>query len=220
MAYNLAKYEAARAALEAATKIDEVKLIHDKAVAVATYVKLAKDNDMVNWAVEIKVRAERRAGELLKAMTKNTGAKGIGASAVLKKDHTPTLAKLGISKNDSSLWQKLATMPASTFEQILAVVKAKGGKLTTKAVLAVTKPGQKEKEQPDMGWDVDEIIQRLSKRWPEWTKRSEILEMLSNVSACLASFVKDSKDWTDEKRSVAFDALRASYLKDHKGKTL
>lgn len=140
MAYDLVKYEAARAALEAATKIDEVKLIHDKAVALAAYAKQAKDTDMMNWVVEIKVRAERRAGELLKAMSKNTGAKGIGTSAVPQKDHTPTLAKLGISKNDSSLWQKLATMPDEMFEQNLAVVKAKGEKLTTKAVLSVKTP--------------------------------------------------------------------------------
>lgn len=57
----------------------------------------------------------RRVGELLKAMPKNSGAKGVGPIAVKKKDHNPgktdqppTLETLGIGKNDSSTWQKLA----------------------------------------------------------------------------------------------------------------
>lgn len=197
MAFELVKYEEARAALKAVATIDEVKAIHDKFVAFALYAKQAKDTDMMNWAVEIKVRAERRAGELLKAMTKNTGAKGIGTSAVLKKDHTPTLAKLGISKNDSSLWQKLATMPDSTFEQILAVVKAKGGKLTTKAVLSVktpesplglTKAVSKEPLDDDeamivMCGDVFRMLKKLKQHWPgrDVVLKEVVVGMAQNV---------------------------------------
>jgi hypothetical protein len=55
--------------------------------------------------------AERRLGELLAQTERNKGAKGVGPSiAVTPKDHNapPTLADLGISKNESSKAQKLA----------------------------------------------------------------------------------------------------------------
>lgn len=88
---------------------------------------------MVNWAMEIRVRAERRAGELLKAMPKNVGAKGIGTSAVKTNDRTPPkLDELGISKNDSSAWQKLADIPESEFEAMVAQRKASGAPVSTR----------------------------------------------------------------------------------------
>ncbi len=140
----LLRYDAARVALEAASKIDEVKSIHDKAVAMAAYAKQAKDNDMVNWAVEIKVRAERRAGELLKAMPKNVGgqsahklkpANPTGSKKEPVENNAQTLAQQGISKKESMTWQKLAEIPESVFEKKLVAVQKQGEKLTTKAVL-------------------------------------------------------------------------------------
>lgn len=165
MSTTLMKYDAARVALEAATKIDEAKSIRDKAHALAAYARQAKDSDLINWAVEIKVRAERRAGELLKSMPKNAGAKGVGTSAVQKKDHTPTLAALGISKNDSSTWQKVAAIPAPKFEESLAAVQAQGEKLTTRTVLAVGKGPAPQKEPIDLADDVRNTLKALVKRW-------------------------------------------------------
>ncbi len=72
MSTALIRYEAARAALAAAHRVDEVKTIRDKAQAMAAYAKQARDTQMVQWATEIKVRAERRCGELLR----DTAARG------------------------------------------------------------------------------------------------------------------------------------------------
>jgi hypothetical protein len=46
---------------------------------------------------EIKVRAERRLGELLVEMPKNAGARGKGVRS--HDESTPTLAELGIERN-------------------------------------------------------------------------------------------------------------------------
>jgi len=107
----LIRYDAARKAIAAAHRVDEAKKIRDKAEAVRTYAKLAGDLDMQNMAAEIRIRAERRAGQLLLEMEKNPGTRGAGRP---RKDGTrferssestaqpPNLEEIGISKDQSS----------------------------------------------------------------------------------------------------------------------
>ena len=60
-----AKYSEARRALAAAHRVDEVKDIHNLALAMEVYAYQAKDRAFVVWAAEIKRRARRRIGELM-----------------------------------------------------------------------------------------------------------------------------------------------------------
>jgi hypothetical protein len=109
----------------------------------AAYARQAKDTEMIQWVTEIKVRAERKAGELLASMDKNTGAMGVGSNQheVRSYDATaPKLSDLGISKDNSSRWQKLAAMPDSEFEQALNVAKERAGEVTTAAMLRAARP--------------------------------------------------------------------------------
>jgi hypothetical protein len=63
----------------------------------------------ITIAAEIKARAERRAGELLREMPKRDGARGVGRKVDCAIDQpTPTLTSLGITHRQSSFWQKLA----------------------------------------------------------------------------------------------------------------
>ena len=83
--------------------------------------EMAKNTEAERRACEIRLRAERRAGQLLSEMEKSAGARGNpngrGAPIVRSRDETTqTLADLGISKNQSSKWQQLARVPDQQFE--------------------------------------------------------------------------------------------------------
>ena len=136
MTLALVRYDAARKAIAAAHRVDEVKHIHDKATALLAYAKQAGDFELQNKAAEIRLFAERRAGELLVDMhaTGQRRAKERGRPAKLSS--ATTLPKLGITRDQSSKWQRLARMiDDATFEKALAQAKDKCGELTTAAVL-------------------------------------------------------------------------------------
>ena len=144
----LIRYDAARKAIASAYRVDEAKKIRDKAEAVRTYAKLAGDLEMQNMAAEIRIRAERRAGQLLSDMEKNPGTRGEGRP---RKDGTkftrssrttaypPKLEDIGITKDQSSKWQRLALLvDEGTFEKALAQAREKNGELTNEAIPAGT----------------------------------------------------------------------------------
>ncbi len=92
------------------------------AEAARVYAKRAQlGQEAIRHATEIKLRAERKAGEILRETPKNEGAKGVGKGAVIVGDRTPTLKEIGVTKNQSSRYQKLAALPAPEFEQVAKV---------------------------------------------------------------------------------------------------
>jgi hypothetical protein len=141
----LIRYDAARKAIASACRVDEVKKIRNRAEAIRTYAKLAGDLQLQNQACEIRLRAERRAGQLLLDMEKNPGTRGTGRP---RKDGTrfersntstaqkPTLEEIGVTKDQSSKWQRLALLvDESTFERAVVQACEKNGELTNAALL-------------------------------------------------------------------------------------
>lgn len=121
MSNQLVRYDAMCRAIDAAHKVDEVKDIRDKAVALEHYARQAQNTDAERHACEIRLRAERKAGQLLAKMPKAKGGavKGVGRrgkNGVEPDDSIKALDDLGITRDQSSQWQKLGALPQRDFD--------------------------------------------------------------------------------------------------------
>ena len=137
---TLTRYDAMRTALVESHRIDDVKDIRDKAEALRLYAKQAGEGlENQNMMAEIKLRAERRCGELLGDMDRaevGRPEKTYHRDTIVS---PPTLSDMGISKMQSSRWQAIASVPEPVFEQHLATVKAAAQELTSAGVFRVSK---------------------------------------------------------------------------------
>lgn len=159
MTGGLIKYEAACRAIAECIAIDEVKSWADKAAAMQAYKRMAGDKTMEINAAEIRIRAERRIGELIAAQK---AGPGLNSGALLRgsekepRDERPKLADVGIDKKLSSRAQKLAAVPEKEFEREVGQwrerVKAEGQRVTAR----LEKAGARELKKTDVAKNADE----------------------------------------------------------------
>lgn len=138
---SLIKYDAACRALQEAVAVDEVKDLRDKADAMRIYAMQAKNKTLEVDAAEIRIRAERRLGEMIASQKETVGlnkGKLKQGPVVVGDDHgeKPKLSDIGISKDLSSRAQKLAAVPEAEFEAEVGEwrdrVQAEGTRVTTR----------------------------------------------------------------------------------------
>lgn len=112
-------YEKAKEALAECSRIDECLDWADKAEALASYAKQAKDDQLRKMADRIQARAVRRAGELLKQIPPAAGTR-------TDKPRTGTDTRLtrssaahdaGMSKRQKDTALRIATIPKQDFER-------------------------------------------------------------------------------------------------------
>lgn len=136
---KLIKLSRARQALSEAKSLDEIKEIKDVAKAAKAYA-IAKGMgiEMKNEAAEIEIRAERKIGELLKVMPKARGGDRGNqyTGGKVAADDLATLSNLGITKDQSSVSQKLAVIEEDDFEEVIYDIKSDGESLSKSKVLS------------------------------------------------------------------------------------
>lgn len=142
---ELVKYDAACRAIAAAKSVDEVKDWGDKAAAMQAYARQAKNRGLEIDAGEIRMRAERRLGELIKAQKAGVGLAKPGPKEIgsdKEPNYRPTLAEAGIDKKLSSRAQKLAAVPASKFEGMLGEWRGRVQKENERVTTNLLKEGE------------------------------------------------------------------------------
>lgn len=194
---QLIKYENARHALAEAVMFDEVMSIMNVADQAALYAKQANDNDLVEKATEIRVRAQRKAGEML-AKAKVLGDIDAGLGGDRKSRSTPStvkLADIGITKDQSSRYQSLASMSEAHFETAVATAKDTAGEVTTAFMLREAKK-HKPKGKPKKGPKADAIREELKAAQARGTS------MLCSYARLLLGAIQVSESFTEEERDL------------------
>jgi hypothetical protein len=113
------------------TDLRVVKEVRDKAEAMRQYIRNAHQNlAEQNIAAEAKLRAERRAGELLAALKLRGGRRKSNSI-----DTSLNLRELCITWDQSARWQKLAAITEAVFEDYLQATTKLGREITEAGLL-------------------------------------------------------------------------------------
>ena len=135
---DLTYFDRARVALAKSINLDELKSIRDKASALRNYAGQA--TEMGRRCAELRLRAERRLGELL-AQSVRAGNPQLSHGATIG------LGKLGITRDQSSRWQTAAKLPAAAFERYVRTTREP----TTAGVLKLVRERERETGGPRSG---------------------------------------------------------------------
>lgn len=195
----LVRYEQARFALAECQRVDEVKNIRDKAEAMAAYGRQAKDTELVQWATEIKVRAERKAGELL-AQSFESGERARSGGAMKKESPPSTLSDIGISKDQSSRWQSLAQMSEEHFETAVATAKDTAGQVTTAFMLREAARAKPQGKAPK-GAKADAIREELK------AAKERGVSMLETYARLTLTAVRSQDSFTEQEISLLAELM-------------
>jgi hypothetical protein len=163
----------ARRAIAEAKRVEDVKEIRDAAKAVEQYARERNlSRDTVCDAAEIKVRAERRMGEMLGGMP------GFGRRGGDRRSNPSMgLEDLDITRMDSHRWQRIATIDAGDFDAHVAGAREKylepgsnSAGITTAGLLRLADPPEKKRKKFNLLAESKVIrkwLQRRALAWPE-----------------------------------------------------
>lgn len=206
---DLALIDKARTALAEARTIEEAKDLRDKAGALAYYAaRKGGAEEAERYANEIRLRAERKIGELSAQMEK---AKPGGAiegkrggsrpieSATAAPSKVAALEAAGIRKEDASRFERMAAIPEKRFDA--EVVKPEA---TTRTLARIggeyRKPATKRSNEPvkvarppvsdrvieqlvrRFRAQVERLTRREIERWPTGASKAPLVRALNEVA--------------------------------------
>ena len=184
-------YAAAKRAISQCSKIDECKDWTDKAAALASYAKQAKDEQLEKMAKRIRARATRRAGELLKQIEPAHGAnQNIRVGTDPKVTRKQAAEDAGLSERQAKNALRTANVPEDVFEEMVegdanvtAIAEAgtnksnvRGSGVDAKALIAAMKTFKSKLAKINL----DDAIEGLSLE-----QKMEVLSLIHSLDAKL-----------------------------------
>lgn len=148
--------------LAKAETLPEILKIRSMATAAEHYFKAAsRSREIANDAVEIRLRAERKAGELLRLMAER-GERARAADNLRhsskSRDVSSTLSDLAITHMQSARWQAIESVPIDIFESYIQKTRLlESGELTTSALMHMAKKADRKSKQEESSNDPDEL---------------------------------------------------------------
>ena len=188
----LIRYDAMCKAIDAAYEVDEVKDIRDKAIALEVYSRLARNTENERRACEIRLRSERKAGQLARQLEKSQGKrtdKPQPLPTMGRGSKTEALRKAGVSPKQAEQWQALAAIPDEQFEAALAdksTMPSTAGIIRAAEQAASQKPDapKPQKVSSKALWlygRLSEFVDELVEESPEDVMQTMTSEMLDSV---------------------------------------
>ena len=136
-AFGSGQLEKALVRIAAAKTAQEVKKLADAASLAKQWYRRARLGlDIQNDAAEIRLRAERKAGELLARLVRRPGERTdrTSSQALRGSEFQAALEDAGATREHARRWQKVAAVPEEHFERAIASTRASGDELTTSVV--------------------------------------------------------------------------------------
>ena len=139
MQTSLEKLSQARQWLSEAKTLEDVKHIANIAEAARVYARAAKLGlEAQNEAAEIKLRAERMAGEMLAQLDHGNEGRPKLFHAGIVSEYSEVLQEQEIPNTTAHRWQKIAEVPERSFENYIEERKEAGDEITTAGALRLS----------------------------------------------------------------------------------
>lgn len=182
----LARVGAASNMLAEAKTLDDMKHIMDIAEAARTYAKAAKMGLVAqNHAAELKLRAERKAGELLATLERSKGGRPETQTSVVRvSEYRSVLQETQTAPTTAHRWQTIAAVPTQVFERVVIEAQVQSTELTSAQMLRVAKDIERAVHQS--------MTAQAGATKPAQTERYRLF--VSPVMAALEHIEKDSID--------------------------
>lgn len=132
----LPNYDRMCQAIAECHRVDEVKNMRDKAEALRAYAKQAGNREAEVQFSEVKVRAERKCGELLQ-VTAVSGERKVRGDATLQRERS-SLKDLGVTEIQSHRFQQVANVPAAKVEAAFETARQTQVPVTSASIRKLT----------------------------------------------------------------------------------
>ena len=183
-------------------RIDECKDWSDKAAALASYARQAKDDSLRVMAVRIQARAERRCGEILKQIPRADEATRFGQDGTVPPvTRAQAASDAGLSERQRKTALRIASIPAEKFE-----AQVEGP--TPPTVTKLAEQGKTTRDVHGIGspWDAIECAETRDdcetlERFTQFCERTEPAGIARAVNAneaeALRLYIATVDDWLD-----------------------